>query len=169
MMKYIPLLIILSIGIFFSCGNEKNQEQNLDNKLTEKVEHYLTDLDGNSAELGLENNAYTLVDFWAVWCEPCIKAFPTINEIHNKYKDAGLKVVSVALDSGDHNDISKILKPHNLDYPGYVGSEDIKEKYGVIGYPSYYILNSDGSIYKKYVGENLYNQIDSDLEELFKK
>lgn len=168
-MLYRIVVISIVFGLMVSCTSKTDQQNDTGIKLSENVEHFLSDLNGKSAELNLENSIYTLVDFWAVWCEPCIKAFPTINEIHNKYKENGLSVISIALDSGDYKDIAKILKSHNLDYPGYVGSDDIKEKYGVIGYPSYYILNPDGSVLKKYVGENMYNQIESDLDKLFNK
>lgn len=40
-----------------------------------------------------------LVDFWATWCPPCVKKFPSVVALHAKHKDAGLAVVTVSLDS----------------------------------------------------------------------
>jgi thiol-disulfide isomerase/thioredoxin len=36
-----------------------------------------------------------LLDFFAVWCEPCIKAFPELRAWHDTYCDRGLVIVAV--------------------------------------------------------------------------
>ena len=28
-----------------------------------------------------------LIDFWATWCQPCLKAIPKLNQFHRKYKN----------------------------------------------------------------------------------
>uniref|UniRef100_UPI00397B348B redoxin family protein n=1 Tax=Bradyrhizobium sp. NDS-1 TaxID=3080014 RepID=UPI00397B348B len=37
-----------------------------------------------------------IVEFWASWCYPCVKAMPHLIELQAKYKDEGLEVVGVA-------------------------------------------------------------------------
>lgn len=39
-----------------------------------------------------------LVDFWALWCGPCLERFPHLVALHRKYSDLGLVCVSVNLD-----------------------------------------------------------------------
>jgi thiol-disulfide isomerase/thioredoxin len=36
-----------------------------------------------------------LLDFWAVWCGPCIACFPHLRDWHEKYADRGLVIVGL--------------------------------------------------------------------------
>ncbi len=40
-----------------------------------------------------------VIDFWATWCGPCKKSIPHLTEIQKKYKDKGVVVIGVSLDS----------------------------------------------------------------------
>jgi cytochrome c biogenesis protein CcmG/thiol:disulfide interchange protein DsbE len=44
-----------------------------------------------------------LVDFWATWCEPCMELFPHTVQLHKRFANRGLVVISVSLDDPDEN------------------------------------------------------------------
>lgn len=52
-------------------------------------------LNGPSVKLADLKGKVVLVDFWAVWCRPCIAAFPHLARWHSEYKAKGLEVVGV--------------------------------------------------------------------------
>ena len=57
-----------------------------------KFDAYLAKIAANkSAKL-------TVVDAWATWCAPCKENFPHLVEMHKKYADKGLAVISLSLD-----------------------------------------------------------------------
>jgi thiol-disulfide isomerase/thioredoxin len=39
------------------------------------------------------------LDFWASWCTPCRSSFPWMNSLLARYRDMGLQVVTIDLDS----------------------------------------------------------------------
>jgi len=39
-----------------------------------------------------------LVDFWATWCSPCVESFPHTVQLHRRWGDEGLVVITVNLD-----------------------------------------------------------------------
>ena len=40
-----------------------------------------------------------MVDFWATWCKPCIKALPHLQRIYEKYSPNGLSLLAISTDS----------------------------------------------------------------------
>ncbi|MFQ5641543.1 MAG: TlpA disulfide reductase family protein [bacterium] len=106
-----------------------------------------------------------LLDFWAVWCAPCIAAFPTLTKLNRDLKDQNFQVVGVAVYSGTHEDVRTFLEKHKLDYTVVVGDEDLAGRFGVIGFPTYFLISPDGTVQKKYVGEakNLYDDVKKEV------
>ncbi|HVK19051.1 MAG TPA: TlpA disulfide reductase family protein [Fimbriiglobus sp.] len=43
---------------------------------------------------GFEADKVYVVDFWAIWCGPCIQLMPHLSELREEYKDQGLVVVA---------------------------------------------------------------------------
>jgi thiol-disulfide isomerase/thioredoxin len=52
-------------------------------------------LNGKPIKLSDLKDKVVLLDFWAVWCGPCVATFPHLREWHNEYKDKGLEIVGV--------------------------------------------------------------------------
>ena len=46
----------------------------------------------------IKNSEYLYIDIWASWCAPCIREFPNLKKIHDKYKDKGLNVLLISID-----------------------------------------------------------------------
>jgi thiol-disulfide isomerase/thioredoxin len=64
-------------------------------------------------------NEVVLVNFWATWCEPCIKEVPILNRLHEKLPE--LKMVGVSLDALENEGaVKKFIRVHGITYPTYL-------------------------------------------------
>lgn len=124
-----------------------------------------TALDGASFAGSELAGKTVLLDFWAVWCAPCISAFPRLNRLQADFGRGDFTVLGVTAYSGTPTDVRSFLRDHRVDYPVIVADEKLVERFGVIGYPTYFLVRPNGSVYRQYVGEmpDLYEAVASDL------
>ena len=84
--------------------------------------------DETFAEVVLEASLPTIVDFWAVWCAPCLRIAPILEEIAEEY-DGQLQVAKLDVD----------------------GNSETAMRYGVMGIPML-ILFKDGVQVEQLIG-----------------
>lgn len=92
------------------------------------------------------------VDFWASWCKPCKKSFPWLNMMQQKYKDKGLVVLAINLDT-DKKLADEFLKkiPANFTVAFDPEGQSAKD-FKVMGMPSSYLINRKGYVIGSHVG-----------------
>lgn len=81
-----------------------------------------------------------LIDFWATWCGPCLKAIPELNAIHKKFGD---KIVVVGLSDETEAEVRKLKSP-KIEYALALDSKErMKKAVGVTGIPHVIIMDAD--------------------------
>ena len=65
------------------------------------VQLELIDEVGFAEVLQRHRGQVVLVDFWATWCPGCVALFPHTVELHERFADRGLAVISVDFDDPD--------------------------------------------------------------------
>ena len=115
-------------------------------------EFKLPDLNGKEFKSSQLKGSIVVLDLWATWCEPCVADIPMFNRLHEKFASRGVKVVGVAVESGWAKDIKPHVTKHSIKYSVLVGNEKIIEQYQMIGFPTTYLIGTDGKIVKKYIG-----------------
>ncbi|MFN8318043.1 MAG: TlpA disulfide reductase family protein [Saprospiraceae bacterium] len=81
--KLIALFILLAFG---KEGNTQNSEP---------IKVYDSFDDFQQSELKLVDRGVKLVNFWATWCKPCVKELPYFQQLHEKYPDLPMLLVSL--------------------------------------------------------------------------
>ena len=114
---------------------------------------------GGSVRLSDYGESVVLLDFWASWCGPCLKAAPAIRELARKYADRGLQVIGVSVDD-DSAAWRQALAMHDLDYcPQVLSCEsaddealyfpeeaDLADLYRVTQIPCLILIDREGRI-----------------------
>jgi thiol-disulfide isomerase/thioredoxin len=80
------------------------------------VELQVVDLQGYENMVARQLGKVVLVDFWATWCAPCRQQFPHAVQLHSKFQDRGLTVMSVSIDQMDEGENLDELKARVLNY-----------------------------------------------------
>lgn len=57
-----------------------------------------------------------LVDFWATWCQPCLRLLPELEDLHARYRDEGFEIVGASLDN-DRTALNQFLAQRKLPWP----------------------------------------------------
>jgi len=85
------------------------------------------------------------LNFWATWCEPCREEMPSMERLHRAYKDRGLAVVAVSLDSQGASVVKPFVKRFGLTFPvGLDPKMAVRETYGVWAVPSTFLIDRSG-------------------------
>jgi thiol-disulfide isomerase/thioredoxin len=55
----------------------------------------LPDMDGKPVDLARHRGKVVLVNFWATWCPPCRKEFPSLGRVRKLFRPADFEVLAV--------------------------------------------------------------------------
>lgn len=107
------------------------------------------DLDGNPISLADYRGKVVLLDFWAVWCGPCLGEIPRIKAVYEKYHDKGFDVIGVSLDE-DETVLREFIAEKEipwrqiLDGGGFDGT--FAKQYGVHSIPAPFLVDREGKV-----------------------
>lgn len=132
-------------------------------------------IDGSTLSLSSLRGKYVLLDFWGSWCGPCRKSFPHLKELYAKYKSQGFEILGIAhertsIKSGKAS-WKKAVKDDALPWLQVMNDDedisvfDAVDEYGINAFPTQILLDKEGKIIARYIGEN--KDLDVKLREVF--
>lgn len=97
-----------------------------------------------------------MLEFWATWCDICLREMPSLVRLHSKWKGRGFELISIVLPSGDVEKIRKIAREHRVAY-GVLLDSDLSvatKSYGLAGpIPLKVVIDSKGVVRYTHVGD----------------
>lgn len=115
--------------------------------------------DGGTLKLSSLRGKWVIIDFWGSWCIWCIRGIPQLKENYEKYSDK-MEILSIACRDKQDKWLAAIEK-HQLNWKHVIsldvvpGTEKrVEVMYGIEGYPTKLLVNPDGKIVKRCVGED---------------
>ncbi len=109
------------------------------------------DLNGNEINLAdYIGQKAILLDFWSIYCGPCVEEMPTLIGLYDKYNDMGLEVFGISLDSRfNARRLGKFVESyeHEIPYPIiHDAQSEIRRLYGVNTLPTAILVDKDGNV-----------------------
>ncbi len=112
----------------------------------------LKTLEGKAFQLEDLRGRVVLLNFWATWCIPCRSEIPELNNMHRDLEARGLSVVGVSTYDGAEG-VRDFWKDIKQDYPVLLGDSNVASKFAVGPLPTTFILDREGRIRAKIIGE----------------
>ena len=98
---------------------------------------------GNS--LGDYRGEVVVLDFWAIWCTPCVAAIPKLNQLYREFEDRDVRFLAITDDP--QVKLENFLSKTSFRFPIVRdGDKSIFQAYRVLGRPQYYVVNRSGRV-----------------------
>lgn len=96
-----------------------------------------------------------MVNFWATSCAACIREMPSMVQTYNKYKEQGLEFVAVAMHYDPPNYVLNYAQTRKLPFKVALDPQGAVAKAfdDVQLTPTTYVIDKEGRVIKRYVGE----------------
>ncbi|MBF0328844.1 MAG: TlpA family protein disulfide reductase [Nitrospirae bacterium] len=114
----------------------------------------LKDLKGSNVSLPDDfKGKLVVLRFWADWCKSCEIEMPALDRVYKKHVQKN--IVILAINVGQTKEIAEdYARKLELSYPVLLDqSSKIAKSYGVVGLPTTIIIDRDGRLKKKIIGE----------------
>jgi peroxiredoxin len=107
-----------------------------------------------------------MVNFWATSCVTCVKEMPQMVDTYNKYKGRGLEFVAVAMSYDAPNYVINFAETRRLPFTVALDpAGDLAKSFGDVSLtPTTFVIDKEGKIIKRYVGEPSFNELHALLE-----
>lgn len=112
--------------------------------LNKKLPNFkLKELSGNEISLTQLLGKPTLINFWAIWCGPCIAEMPQLSKLKEKYKDK-VNFISITENSSANDNLKDFLKDKDFNFEVLESAEVYKKELKIGSIPKNLFLDKNG-------------------------
>ena len=101
---------------------------------------------GQKVNLQNMRGKLVLLDFWEVWCGPCVQSMPKIQAMHEKYAGKGLVILGVTIDRENYSSNKLFVQKKQFTFPNLLGNEQTRSGYKVNAIPEYILIDKEGKV-----------------------
>lgn len=149
-------VLAISLGVYLNAGGSAAPQSSF------------VMLDGSHKTTSDFKGKVTLVNFWATSCTTCVAEMPKIVSTHEKFKSRGFDTVAVAMRYDPPSYVVNFAQTRKLPFQVAIDNTgEVAKAWGEVQLtPTTYIVNKQGNIVKRYVGEPDFNELHALIEKL---
>ena len=150
----ISLRIFILVGVLApSCASLPLQPSISHPQLGQKISAMTVDTLGGYLRFP-EEGVFTLVDFWATYCEPCERQLPALKALYRDYEARGLRIVGISEDRSPGK-VLEHVRQNRLPWPNIVDGQQrvIFGTFSVNTLPRLFLIDPTGRVIQVQGGE----------------
>ncbi len=129
----------------------------------------LSDIHGQPRSIGEWDGKVIVLNFWATWCPPCVREVPALEKLFETYRDKGLVVIGVALDTTQP--VIDFIDPQGVEYPVLIADQEgpaLTQQYGnrLNVLPYTVIIDRQGNIVYRHRSEITFEEAEAVIKPL---
>ncbi len=153
------LALVCAVGMA-GCGSEPAPRLTIGKKIPAFELPSLAGVDVSSGSL---DGRIVVLNFWATWCQPCLKEIPELIELA---QDDRFEVVGIALDTEGEKVVRPFVERLGMNYTILLGDQGVFQGMGGFSIPYTLVLDSAQQVVNIYRGPATRSDIEKDLEGL---
>jgi len=125
------------------------------------------DINGKPHRLSDYRGKVVLLDFWGIWCAPCVAEAPKLAAIYKKLHEKGFEVIGIHMGQ-EMAPLRKFIAEKGMTWAQAMEEERgaLHRLFRVDGWPTYYLIGNDGTIRANNLrpGDELVKKIEQQFE-----
>jgi peroxiredoxin len=164
-------LVLVGIFAFTSCSSPSEAYESEDN-MDKAYDFELTDIEGDTYKLSDLSGQKVYIKFWASWCSICLAGLDEFKELDTQYKDSEDVLILTVVAPGTSGEMSEEKFKEWYDSQGFEfvtlldNGGAVTREYGVRGFPTSVIIDTEGNLAASQVGHVTNEAIDSTLSKI---
>lgn len=118
-----------------------------------KNDAVIHDMKGRVISLSQLKGKWIIINYWAAWCDNCLKEMPELNRFYQNNQDKNILLYGYNFDQLTGEDLKQAADKANIQFPVLIENPEQIWKLDPVGVlPVTFIINPKGEVAKKIMG-----------------
>lgn len=113
----------------------------------------LKDLNGKKVELKQFKGKILFLNFWATWCGPCKEEMPSLEVLHQQFKEKSFVLLTISVDYEGEKPVQEFINKHRYTFPVLLDPKcETLDLFEIKAIPITFLVDKKGKMIGKAIG-----------------